>query len=261
MTAADRTTTTDPVARRFHDGVAAVRELVDANRERMRIGRRHWDEWHDRIAKLPARFHDFFPDQAATVAEIESASLRIIEERDRLIDLANSVMIEKIRQLADASSNSGLTTGARAAADFKSFRRWRVEHLDGIDCDMFALFDQRIPSARYRVGEHRPLFCKLFAAWAERAGIPVNEAEQAARDKIRGDADSLAYDTALFHARDMDDATLWAARNSVFRHGFCTDLGSRFGDTEHSAALLRATDDVILARGEDFDPEPAPKGP
>lgn len=69
------------------------------------------------------------------------------------------------------------------------FSVWRKAHLDGVDCDMFSLVDQRSPSARLRRGERRPLFDTLLITWAKIAGISLQEVESAARAKRNADVE------------------------------------------------------------------------
>ena len=176
----------DPVARPFHAQVALVGRLVEANTARAALAKLHWDDWFDRISKLPIEAQAFFPQQAESVRSIQTAAAEIAAERGRLPIVREAVMDEKIRQLALASAQSGLPLGERIADDFSAFREWRKDKLDGVDCDMFSLIDQRNLSVSPR-GERRPLFDALFVSWAKTAGIPVKEAEAAARAKRQVD--------------------------------------------------------------------------
>lgn len=178
--------TDDPIALPFHAQVALVGRLVEANTVRAALAKPHWDDWFDRIAKLPVEAQSFFPQQAESVRSIQAAAAEIAAERGQLPVVRDAVMDEKIRQLAMASANSGLSLGERIANDFAAFRKWRKDHLDGVDCDMFSLVDHRNLSARPR-GERRPLFDALFVSWAKTAGIPLREAEAAARAKRQVD--------------------------------------------------------------------------
>lgn len=186
----------DPVASPFHAQVALVDRLVETNTARAVLAKPHWDDWFDRIAKLPAEAQAYFPEQAEAVASIQAAAVEIAAERARLPDIRDLAMHEKVAQLALASGGSGLPLGERIANDFAAFSEWRKTNLDGVDCDMFSLIDQRNPSGRPARGERRPLFDVLFASWAKAAGIPLKEAEAAARAKCRADIELDAAQAA-----------------------------------------------------------------
>lgn len=186
------THTNDPIARPFHEQVALVRGLLEANRAHAAATGSAWDDWFDRISKLPAEARAFFPDHAEAVAAIETAAGNIVAERDKLPAIRDAAMIEMIQRLARASSGSGLPLGERIAGDFSTFSAWRKTQLDGVDFDMFSVIDQRTPSRRLARGERRSLFDALFITWAGTAGIPLQEAESAARAKRKADVDEEA---------------------------------------------------------------------
>ncbi|MGY3582054.1 hypothetical protein ACVIGB_001023 [Bradyrhizobium sp. USDA 4341] len=179
----------DPVARPFHAQIALVHLLIEANRARAADTGSSWDDWFDRISRLPSDAQAYFLEPAAAVFAIEAAAGEIVTERDKLPDIRDAAMFEKIGQLAAASAASGLPLGERIASDFSAFSAWRKAHLDGIDCDMFSLIDQRKPSAKPRRGERRPLFDALFITWAKTASVPLQQAEAAARTKREADAE------------------------------------------------------------------------
>jgi len=170
----------DSIARPFVHQVAQVRDLVAANRARMAAHQTLWDDWFDRIAKLPVAAQAYFPEAAAAVAAIEAASAEIVRARDLICLHRDAAMFDAIRHLA-ASSATTADLGQRIATDFAIFRAWRAAALDGVDCDMFALLEWRTPSARPPRGEAKPLFDRLFLAWAKAAGLALETAEQAAR--------------------------------------------------------------------------------
>lgn len=192
----------DPIARPFHAQIALVKGLVEANRVRVAANGSHWDDWFDRVSKLPTQAQAAFPEQVGAVAAIEAAAADIVAERDKLPAIRDAAMIAKIQQLAMASSTSGLDLGERIASDFSAFSDWRKDQLDGVDLDMFSLIDQRTPSRRPPRGERRSLFDVLFIAWVKAAGAPLQEAEAAARVKRKGDIEGeTALDTSWTPSR------------------------------------------------------------
>jgi hypothetical protein len=130
-----------------------------------------------------------------------SLPLKLLAEREKLPAIREAAMLEKIGQLAASSATSGVALGERIASDFSAFDAWRRDHLDGVDCDMFSLIDQRTPSARPRRGECRPLFDVLFIAWARTAGVSLQEAESAARAKRNADVELEATQQASMAPR------------------------------------------------------------
>lgn len=175
--------TSDTIAQPFHEQVALVGTLLEENKARMASGQVHWDRWFETISKLPVEDQAHFSEEASTVTAIEAGASKIAIERDKLFALLEAAMHEKIQELAAASIGSGLSLGERISMDFASFREWRKVHLDGVDCDMFVLIEQRNPSKAFKRGKgRRPLFNSLFITWAKAADIPVREAEAAAKE-------------------------------------------------------------------------------
>jgi len=237
----------DPLAGRFHSQINFVGLLIDENRKRMATGKVHWDEWFDRISKLPPHTRAMFPEMEAVVAEIEAAAAEIAKEREKISIVRDDVMLEKIRELACASTSAGLPLGERIAADFAELSAWRKSHLDGIHCDMFLLIERRRPSAKPPRGERRPLFDALFNHWAKSAGIPVKQAEEAALQK----RDADIFDTAAEIARRLDDECLHQVHADLKMYGSSSLLGDAdhlFASMSRPAAALKAIEVEIEER-------------
>lgn len=247
----------DQLAIRFHAQFDLLHTLIDKNTQRLESGKNHWDDWFDRIAKLPPDAQVFFPEAAATVAEIETAAVEISEERDRMFTIRDEVMMEKIRQLSRASATSGLSIGERIASDFGAFSSWRKKDLDGVDCEMFHLIDQRRPSAKPSRGRSRPLFDTLFIEWSKASGIPVKEAEIAAIQK----RDDDIYEASRAIVQQLDDDTLHQVRSDINSYGFSLmlgDVGHRLFQLARSAPALKAIEEEVKSRSirDELSPRP-----